>query len=160
MGNTFSQGNFSLAPFVSEEVEASVNQILHAFNHELAFQSKHQSNQSESEALPSTSHHQETTRHPRHDHRSHRSRRSRSLDQPDLSDQHNRISQTKLSVIQRQWQCQLCYKKNETDAQICSECGSNKINVYIPIMGHMDATSKKTEQRHKSLLSPPDSLIR
>ena len=40
------------------------------------------------------------------------------------------------SVIKRQWQCQLCHGLNESDIQICDDCGSNKINVYIPSASH------------------------
>ncbi|UJR07608.1 hypothetical protein I4U23_011897 [Adineta vaga] len=157
MGVTFSQENFSLVPGVSEEVEASVNQILHAFNHELSFQSRHHTDQPSSGLHSPNSQTKEPTRHSRLHHHHHQQQRSRSSEHSNHNDQHHRITQTKLSVIRRQWQCQFCHMKNETDAQICSECGSNKINVYIPIMDHMDVTSQKISQQPKSILAPPTS---
>ena len=39
--------------------------------------------------------------------------------------------------------------KNESSAQLCSECGSNKINVYIPIMNYsFDKTRSAQRNRH------------
>lgn len=32
------------------------------------------------------------------------------------------------------WKCHLCQILNDNDSQLCSNCGSTQINVYIPIL--------------------------
>jgi rubrerythrin len=54
----------------------------------------------------------------------------------------NKHIQRSSSLIKRKWQCQLCQTLNETDSQLCSDCGTSKINVYIPIM-NQNQTSEK-----------------
>lgn len=132
MGGVFSQGNIFVGPGLSEEVEASFNQILHAFNHELELQPRHRTDRGSSKPPIAGS-----AALYRHD-----NNRSRSLE-PTYADEHRRSVQPKLSVIRRQWQCQFCHTNNETDAQICADCGSNKINVYIPVIDHMDHSPRK-----------------
>jgi hypothetical protein len=138
MGPVLSQGGAAVSSAISEEVEQSFNQILNAFNQDFPLQTS------------SRRHHQithadivETEEPLKHIHQHHR---SRSLDRyhPDESRNNRKV---KLSVIKRQWQCQLCHTKNESDTQICSECGSNKINVYIPVM---DRNSSKNKHQQNS----------
>jgi hypothetical protein len=127
MGTIFSQGQITGSPELTEEVEASLNQILHAFHHEFPLHSKrHHHNQATLHS--SNAQTEELIRH---------SHRSRSLDRYE-SEEHQPVPKAKSSVIKRQWQCQLCHSKNESDSQICSECGSNKINVYIPVMDRIE----------------------
>lgn len=132
MGNVISQVAIMNTNDLTEEVQQSLKQILQAYNHELAFDSRrqrrhHPSSVARSPNIPI----EETIHHSQHHHH-----RSRSLDQYHI-EEHHRTTQTSLSTIRRQWQCQLCHTKNESDALICTDCGSNKINVYIPIMDHM-----------------------
>jgi len=67
--------------------------------------------------------------------------RSNSLDEHYLRE--NRSITEDSSLPQRPWHCQLCATLNKTDSQLCSNCGSNKINVYIPIMHHLDKIKTK-----------------
>ncbi|CAF1038399.1 unnamed protein product [Adineta steineri] len=148
MGVGYSQRNFSIYPNISQEVEASLNQILHAFDHDISFQSEHNTDHLSTEKESSNT---QTKRSNLQHHR------SRSLDHSNLAEQH-RFVRKKPSVIKRQWQCQFCLTRNETDAQLCTECGSNKINVYIPVMDHLDRnTNKNHHHQHKSLFTPSSS---
>ncbi len=153
MGTVFSQGNFSIAPNISEEVDASLKQILHAFHHELSLQSRHPPpppvSQSSNIQAKEPSKHSHVPQH----------HRSRSLDHIH-SEEHQHSPQAKLSAIKRQWQCQFCHTKNESDVQICVECGSNKINVYVPIMDRLDRSINKNQRQHNSLLSPLATPVR
>ena len=63
--------------------------------------------------------------------------RSRSFDRNE-----NKNIQINSPLIKRKWQCQLCQTFNETDSQLCSDCGTSKINIYIPIM-NQNQTSEK-----------------
>jgi hypothetical protein len=123
---------------VSGEVQDSLNQILYALNQEFPLQSQSPHHPSISQQTSIV----EDKESPKHPHP------SRLLDHyhPDGS---QNIRKPKLTVIKRQWQCQFCHTKNESDAQICSECGSNKINVYIPVM---DRTKNNKNQQISSPL--------
>ncbi len=58
--------------------------------------------------------------------------RSRSLEKDQHhSNEHKNLSRSS-SLLKRQWECQLCKMLNETDCQLCSNCGSSQINIYIP----------------------------
>jgi hypothetical protein len=70
-------------------------------------------------------------------------------------EERQRTPQIKLSSIKRQWQCQLCHTKNESEVLICSDCGSNKINVYVPIIDRMETGQQR--ERHPSVLSSTSS---
>ncbi|CAF0897605.1 unnamed protein product [Didymodactylos carnosus] len=42
----------------------------------------------------------------------------------------------------RRWKCKFCLEINERENQICAQCGSTKVNVYIPLEHHSnDMTS-------------------
>jgi len=132
MGTVLSQGILFGTSDLTEEVQQSINQIYRAFTQEFVLESRRHH--------PSTISHfthmqnEEPINVSRH--------RSRSLDryQPE---EHQHIIEKKLSTIKRHWQCQLCHTKNESDTLICSDCGSNKINVYIPIFNHMNQTRQQ-----------------
>lgn len=138
MGNGFSLSQATLfgTSDLTEEVQQSLNQIIQAFDHEFSFETRRQKRPQPSPIMqsPNTQQVEETIHHSSH-------HRSRSLDQYQL-EEHHRTAQTSLSTIRRQWQCQLCHTKNESDALICTDCGSNKINVYIPIMDHMNGNQR------------------
>lgn len=140
MGAVVSAGNASTAGLPSDEVMDSVNQIVQAFNEEFHLSSR-----------SGKVHHPRHRHHPLHsifssssshadDSINHSSRRPHSADeyQPE---EHRRISPNATSGIKRQWQCQFCHKLNEGDMLICADCGSNKINVYIPIIDRHSSRS-------------------
>ena len=141
MGTTWSEGGgLFTTPDISREIEESLNQVLYAFNHEFPLQSRHQHHQNSPNVKveDSLKHFQK-----RHHHR------SQSLDRYNSED-HQRTVTTKSSVIRRQWQCQLCHTTNESDTQLCVDCGSNKINVYIPVMTHIDKNKNKKQHQETS----------
>jgi len=130
MGNVLSPTNVFGTSDLTEEIQQSFNQIIQAFNHEFILEARPRpppyppviSNSTNTER-------EETIQHSDH--------RSQPLDRYP-SEEHQHTPQKTLSTIRRQWQCQLCHTKNESDALICTDCGSNKINVYIPIIDHMN----------------------
>ena len=143
MGNVLSQGSLFPSSSFASEVEQSLNQIVFAFQNE-TFLLNHRSNrhhhhhhrqiESENERIPveSSTHHQ----------------RSRSVDRI-VQGNIQRFHRPNCSTIARQWECQLCHLTNESDSQLCSECGSNKINVYIPVMNYsFDKTRSSMKARH------------
>ncbi|CAF2161659.1 unnamed protein product, partial [Rotaria magnacalcarata] len=79
--------------------------------------------------------------------------RSNSFDELD-SNEHRNIS-INSSIFQRPWYCRLCQTLNQLDTPSCSCCGSNKINVYIPIMNHIN----KTTIQNSSLPSNSNPVI-
>lgn len=117
---------------LSDEIAESLNQIVRAFNQEFQLDSerwkdRHHHHQHIHPIASTSSMQTDVSIKPSSHHRSY----SADGYQPD---EHLRSSKHKSSTIKRQWQCQFCHKINEGDILICSECGSNKINVYIPIM--------------------------
>ncbi|CAM2708585.1 unnamed protein product [Rotaria socialis] len=65
--------------------------------------------------------------------------RSNSFNELDSNEERN-IS-INSSVFQRPWYCRLCQTLNQIDTPSCSCCGSNKVNVYIPIRNHINKTT-------------------
>ena len=127
----------NVSSVLTDEVQDTLNQILYALDPEFQLQSHSPhhlsiSRQTSIEGKESSKHHH----------------RSQSLDHYPSDKSQNNLK-PKLTVIKRQWQCQFCHTKNESDAQICSECGSNKINVYIPVM---DRTKNNKNQQSSSPL--------
>lgn len=55
-----------------------------------------------------------------------------------LNEKGNRNISKSSSFTQSLWYCQLCKTVNRFDSQLCSCCGSTKINVYIPDLNHID----------------------
>jgi hypothetical protein len=131
------------------EIEESLNQIIQAFNQEFIFEPRNHRHHQQHHHSPishiTSIQKDEPIRHSHH--------RSRSLDEYQ-AEEHQRIAQMKLSMIRRQWQCQLCHTKNESDTLICVECGSNKINVYIPIIDRMDQAPNQQEHNPSAFSSP------
>ncbi|CAF4789472.1 unnamed protein product, partial [Rotaria sp. Silwood2] len=82
--------------------------------------------------------------------------RSRSSDE--LRSNENEYVSINSSVIRRSWHCQLCETLNQTDSQLCSHCGSSKINVYIPIMNYIDKINIQNHQQNDSLTLDSDSV--
>ena len=129
----------------SDEVAESVNQIVQAFNQEFQLGShrwgkhhhRHQQQQLHqhvhSVSSSSSSHRDDSLNQSRH--------RSHSADEYQPDEERQRISRNPVSGIKRQWQCQFCHRLNEGDILICADCGSNKINVYIPIIDRQSSTS-------------------
>ena len=141
MGTIISQGSLIGGAELTGEAKESFEQIIEALNQEIHFRSRdHHSHHR---------HHQESRE--KEEPLRHINPRSHSLDRY-LPEEHIHTPQSKLSHIKRQWQCQLCHTKNESDTLICSECGSNKINVYIPII---DRTRKHQRLQNASAFSSP-----
>ncbi|CAF1170644.1 unnamed protein product [Rotaria sordida] len=144
MGTVFSQANLYGNSTLSSEAQESLNQILHAFNNEFLFQSRHHRQPTQ------ISHSLNTRKEESINNLQKEHHRSRSLDHNHTQEHQHIITLTKSSVNKRQWQCQLCHTINENDIQLCIECGSNKINVYIPSINHMDTISNKNHHQHNS----------
>jgi hypothetical protein len=138
MGTVISQGTLIPAPELTEEVQQSFEQIIQAINYDITFESRHHHHHHHHHHNSPISHSTSTEKEEpiRHSHR------SRSLDEyhPEEHQQ---------TIIRRQWQCRLCHTKNESDTLICVDCGSNKINVYIPIIDHM----KSSQRQHNPSVS-------
>lgn len=113
MGSIFSQDLLISGTQLSGETKESFDQIFQALNQEINFR-------------PLREHHS-------HTHQSDNRTRSHSLDR-NLPKEQISTSQSKLSNRKRSWQCKFCQTTNECDLLICSECGANKVNVYIPFM--------------------------
>jgi hypothetical protein len=150
MGNIASSGTLFTTPELTAEVQQSLNQIIQAFNHEFPLESRRQRTADRHLQLISS-----VSINTQKDgpikpwlNRSH----SADAYQPE---EHQRTPQIKLSSIKRQWQCQLCHTKNESEVLICSDCGSNKINVYIPIIDRMETNQR---ERNSSVLSSSSSI--
>lgn len=114
----------------SDEITQSLDQIVRAFNQEFHVDAErlkphHHHHHTHPIASTSSTQPDDFIRPTHH--------RSNSVD-GHSSEEHSRRLKYKSSTLKRQWQCQFCHKINEGDILICSECGSNKINVYIPIM--------------------------
>ncbi|CAF4436613.1 unnamed protein product [Rotaria sp. Silwood2] len=149
MGTLFSQGNFYGNSALSPEAEESLNQILSAFNNEFLVQSRHNHNHNHNHQPSQIFDSSNTQKKELVNNLHQEHHRSRSLDQ-NHSQEHQHISQTKSSIIKRRWQCQLCHTINGNDVQLCIECGSNKINVYIPSINNMDTISNNNNHQHNS----------
>jgi hypothetical protein len=141
MGNVLTPATVFGTSDLTEEIQQSFNQVIQAFNHDfiLEAQRHHHRRQYPSPISDSTNTQREESSH-----------RSQSLDRYQ-SEEHQHTPHKTLSTIKRQWQCQLCHTKNESDALICADCGSNKINVYIPIIDHMNSNQR---QLHTSISVP------
>ena len=147
MGAAYSQEGFVGTIPLLPHAQKSFDQVFQAFRDEFTRQ-------------PPNHHHHHHHHHQRYRsqlHSSGRQSRSHPSDQYYQNDDQN-ITEKSSFITERQWQCQLCHLLNENDAQICAECGSNKVNVYVPLL---DGTDKHEdhENRHcsssKHLLSIP-----
>lgn len=150
MGNSISSGTLFPTLDLTQEVEESLNQIIQAFNHEFPFESRRSKTNRQLQAISSTADTQNSEPIKPLLTRSH----SADEYQPE---EHQRTPKIKLSNIKRQWQCQLCHTKNENDVLICFECGSNKINVYIPIIDRMETDQR---ERNPSAFSSSSAPVR
>lgn len=135
---------------LNEEVAESLNQIIRAFNQEFPLESRRRKDNHQHHQSISTS-----SSTSREDSIKHSHARSHSADEYHAEEQ-QRTQQMKLSTIKRQWQCQLCHTVNEGGVLICSECGSNKINVYVPIIDRMD---RDQGGRDPSAISSPAATL-
>ena len=116
MGLTISQEEKISSPVLSNESKKSSEQVINAFRRDISFSHRH--HQRPTSKTDSTN----LIKQIKNQNRSH------SLDElPPKEDQNS-------SLIQHQWECQLCNTINQSDSELCSICGSTKINVYIPIM--------------------------
>lgn len=77
----------------------------------------------------------------------HENKRSHSVDLYERNENEN-VSINSSNFIQSSWKCQLCQKLNKIDSQLCTDCGSNKINVYTPIENHIQKIN--TENSHEN----------
>ncbi|CAF1596676.1 unnamed protein product [Rotaria sp. Silwood1] len=147
MGTLFSQAILNSNLTLSPEGEQSLNQILSAFNNDFLVQSRHNNHHQHTQLLHSSNiREKESINNSQQEHY-----RSRSLDQSH-SQEHQHTTQIKSSIIKRRWQCQLCHTINENNVQLCIECGSNKINVYIPSIDHMDKMKNKNQHQQNLLI--------
>jgi hypothetical protein len=134
MGLIFSQDENISIPASSNENKISFQQVLNAFRRDIPSFLRHQqrpTSRTDSNNLRTKNHH-----------------RSHSVG--DLSSRKNKQISKDSSPIRRPWQCQLCDNVNQIDSQLCSTCGSSKINVYIPIMNQNDKTKFVSHDQHES----------
>ncbi len=125
MGLTQSQERDISLPVSSKEIEISLRQVLNAFRREIPHIARQTQTTSKTDLSNLKEENENIGRKVDH-------HRSRSFD-IDHSNENKHIPRS-TSLVNRQWQCQLCQTLNESDSQLCSDCGSSKINVYIPIM--------------------------
>jgi len=123
MGLTLSQEDI-FRPVLSNDIEVSLQQVLNAFRRDIHFFARN---------------HQTTSKTDQINIKKEENNRSSSLDERKHS-----------SLIKRQWECQLCQILNENDSQLCSICGSTKINVYIPIIKSNQKTITTIDQKPDS----------
>jgi len=127
MGLTLSQEDI-FHPVLSNDIEVSLQQVLNAFRRDIHFFARN---------------HQTTTKID-----------SSNIQKEEEKILHNRSSsldeKRHSSLIKRQWECQLCKILNENDSQLCSICGSSKINVYIPIINSKEKTINIINQKRDS----------
>jgi rubrerythrin len=120
MGLTNSQEEKISSPVLSNERKKSSDQVINAFRRDISFSHRH--HQRPTSKTDSNNLKKQIKNH----------NRSHSLDELSPKEDKN------CSVIQHQWECQLCNTINQSDSELCSICGSSKINVYIPIMNPHD----------------------
>jgi hypothetical protein len=142
MGLTLSQQEDISLPTLSNESRASLQQVLNAFRRDIPFFVRHHQPRSKTDLLDKQQEEEIIQTKNSSHHRSH------SLDEHHSNE--NKYISRNSSFIKRQWQCQLCQKLNENDSQLCLNCGSSKINVYIPIMNQNDKKKSITDQQHDS----------
>jgi hypothetical protein len=130
MGLTSSHQEDISRSHLSNEIEDSLEQVLHAFRRNGHFFTRHHQTTSKTDLVNIQKEQKQQEQEEEEDSSHHR---SHSLDEQ------KHISR-KSSLVKRQWQCQLCQILNENDSQLCSNCGSSKINVYIPTMNQNDKT--------------------
>ncbi|CAF3404385.1 unnamed protein product [Rotaria socialis] len=142
MGSVVSQANLDRISTSLPDAAASLNQIIRAFDNEFLFQSQ-QNDHILHHRQPTPILRSSITRKEEH-------HRSKSSD-PFQPQEHQNSPQARSTSIKRRWQCQLCHTINESDALLCTECGSNKINVYIPCMDHIDIISTHNDNQNNLL---------
>ena len=157
MGTTTSGGNLTGTPPLTIDAQASLNQILCAFHADIPrfvhlFRLGTKDEHHGIKAVESTRFETSSSTHVR----------SRSADhffpEDEVKSRGARLVVSQLSSNKRQWQCQLCRTKNDSDAHLCSQCGANKINVYIPILSNSldhQRPRKRGHQHSDSSTSAP-----
>ena len=146
MGTVFTHGNFVGISPLNTEIEQSLKQIFSAF-------------QNESPSIPQG--HQSHMHDQLHHHHSFAASQSSDIEARELlkksysehraqsverygRDEVEHAPEKRSSDLKRQWQCHFCHRTNESDLQLCLECGSNKINVYIPRLDQINRTKDST----------------
>ena len=153
MGTVFTHGNLvGLSP-LNNEIEQSLKQIFSAFQNE--------------SSLLQQGHELQTPDHLHHHHsfaasqssgtevrellkKSYSEHRARSVERYGR-DELGHVPDKRSSELKREWQCHLCHRRNESDLQLCLECGSNKINVYIPRIEQNNRTKDSTRHHRHTL---------
>lgn len=148
MGTTFNRGNLTGTPPLTIEAQESLNQILFAFHAEIPrfIRLFHPGAKDEGKTIESV----ESTRFEPSSSSHVRSRSvDHSLPDDEVKSRGARLVLSHSSSNKRQWQCQLCRTKNDSDAHLCSQCGANKINVYIPIMSNSLDQQRRRKRAHQ-----------
>ena len=147
MGVAFGYNYLNGSPFSNNEIDESLTQILFALQSGSSEMSHSRSHRSSPNPLTNNNHvqlnemnssgnHLEPTRET---HVSTTSPRS-----PRIND---------ISSTRRFWKCRFCDLENESDSQLCYRCGSNKINVYVPISNPTINNSKQSLDARTSTAS-------
>ncbi len=131
MGLTLSQEDI-FRPVLSNDIEISLQQVINAFRRDIPFFARNHQTTTKTDSSNIQKEEENIKRKVIHN-------RSSSLDEKRHS-----------SLLKRQWECQLCKILNENDSQLCSICGSSKINVYIPIINPKEKTINLTDQKRDS----------
>jgi hypothetical protein len=122
----------------SNEIEISLRQVLNAFRQEIPILLRQHHTTSKTNLPEENENIEKNLGH----------HRSRSFNRNE-----NKHLPRSSSLIKRKWQCHLCQKLNESDSQLCSDCGSSKINVYIPIMNQNQTSSTVEKYKNENILS-------
>ncbi|CAF0811244.1 unnamed protein product [Rotaria sordida] len=149
MGLTLSKQENISSSVLSNEVEASYNQVLSAFREDFPILTQHHNEKSKRDLSHTKQRDKEEIMKVTYPYN-----RSRSSNEFRSNEKEN-ISRNS-SVIRRPWLCQLCQTLNQIDFQLCSQCGSSRINVYIPIMNHIDRTNIQNHHQNDSLIPHSD----
>lgn len=136
MGVLFSSTNILSSPPLSIEAEQSLNQILFALKNELELWPNRSNQDIELNTVNNIDHHRSSSfsASPRKIKQSHR------LDSSPVTD----LKKHEFASIKQVWLCQVCHVSNERESQLCSLCGANKINFYIPVWRHDETNHQRT----------------
>ena len=77
-----------------------------------------------------------------------RPNRSQSLDKNDLTVDENLTRRS--PSVKREWLCQICQQRNQSPSQLCSQCGSTQINLYIPNNSPSNNKSSSSSSSHSN----------